>query len=105
MSAEVRAARVEKFARRRGVPRVIADGHRPRRVSAPCPATLVVRDEPITVGQGVLGEERDKPVGKDRRNQQQSLARSLYFVLQLNAVDVCFVHNTRGVSIMVTAVT
>jgi hypothetical protein len=59
---------------RRGVIRVVRDAHRWRGMGAADPTTLVIPDQLVPAGQGLLRQERDEPVGENRTDEQHRLA-------------------------------
>ncbi len=54
MTGDVRATHIEMVEQGRGIGGVIGDAHRARRMRAPDPTALVVRDQPVVVGEHSL---------------------------------------------------
>ena len=92
VAGDVRPRHIEVLEQRRRVNHVIGDAHRRRGVRAPGPAALVVSDEAVAVRERAFGQERQKAVCQHRADEQDRLAGSLDFVLQLHAIDGCFLH-------------
>ena len=94
VAGDVRARHAEMVEERGGVGGVVRDAHRPRGVGAADPATLVVADQLVAVGQRRFREERQEPVGEDGADEQHRFARSDHLVLELDAVDLCDLHES-----------
>jgi hypothetical protein len=54
----------------------------------------VVSDQLVAVGNRRFGNERQKPVGEDRADEQHRLARADHLVFQLDAVDLRVLHES-----------
>jgi len=59
----------------------------------------VVADQLVPVGQGRLGHEGQEPVGEDRADEENGLARADHLVFQLDAVDRCDIHGAQVLGI------
>ena len=73
---------------------VVHDAHRPHGVGAADPATLVVADQLVAIGQLRFCDERQEPIGEDGADEQHGFTRSDHLVLELDAIDRCDLHES-----------
>jgi hypothetical protein len=101
MARDVSAPHTEVREQRRGVGGVLSYAHRRWSVRAPDPTPLVVPDQLVTVRQRRLWKERHEAVRDEHVDQQHGLSCSAHLVFQLYAVDVCTVHDSSWLGLVV----
>ena len=101
MARDVSAPHTEVLEQRRGVGGVLSYAHRRWSVRAADPTALVVPDQLVTVGQRRLWKERHEAVGDEHVDQQHGLPCSAHLVFQLYAVDLCAVHDSSWLGLVV----
>jgi hypothetical protein len=94
VAGDVRAPDIQVVEQATGVRGVVCDAHRRESVGAPGPTPPVVPDHAVAVGQRRLGEEWQEAPRHSGAAQQHGFARSDNLVFQLDAVDLCTVHES-----------
>ena len=94
VAGDVSAPHTEMIEECGSVGGVIHDAHRPHGAGAADPTTLVVPDQLVAAGQLRFGDERQEPVGQDGTDQQHGFARPDHLVLELDAIDLCSLHES-----------
>ena len=94
VSRDVGLADPEVVEQGRGVGRVVGDADRSWSAGAADPATLVVADQLVTVGEDRFCQQRQEAVCEHRADEQHRLSRTHELVLQLHAVDRCAFHGS-----------
>ena len=94
VAGNVRARHPEIGEEGRRVIGVIHDAHWPDGAGAAHPATPVVADQLVAIGQLRFCHERQEPVGEDGADEQDGLTRSDHLVLELDTIDLCDLHES-----------